>query len=540
MAEYGTSIAGQLLMQGLTNAGNSYQQGMQNYVQNKQKDALLTGQIEPYLQGLNSQRDNLSDASGSALDKMMNGTATLKDKMLLYGDISSQRDKLQAQQQAQLTQQQIQQGSLQNNMMQAKFNAMQAYANGGMGGQPQPGAQPAQPSQLPGAGATPIQQPQPQGAAAQPQGSQPAPGGGASSVTIPAPTPISIDDPYIRSLYPQALAASGYDPEKATTVLQNAADAKNKQNAANYDNLTKTVKATGRLVYSQPHYDPNTGLHDFDNYYNEQIVGAGTAAQSYTQGNQLIQYKAGAKPQVPVVTAPGQNAPVGQNAGNDFAPELDSSVTPYNTTAPGWIADNKQAQIDMASSAQRVANSRLLVAAAQAYASGNSSQVNVLRGRPEFQGLQQIFTGANPAAGLKTALSMNTGGVMNSLRAPSGGTTGSRTTAAEFEEADKQLADPSMDMPTILASAQNVNAINERAYAIDSAKASYRKIMPEDKATELAVSQFGAPPQLKAGESGATTSSQTAMATVSYKGKVVQIPVTNLQAAQARGAVLVQ
>lgn len=357
-----------------------------------------------------------------------------------------------------------------------------------------------------------------------------------ASTTVNPPSPISIDDPQIRALYPQALAATGFDPEKATGILQQKADAINLQNRQNYDQLTKTVKDTGRLVYAGPNY--TNGVHDFDKYYNEQIVGAGTASQSYVQGDKLIQYAAGKVPPVPVTTAAGQMAPVGQDGTSDAMDKI-NSVSPYNVNDKQWIADNTQAQTDMAASAQRVANSRLLVAAANAYASGNTSQINALRSSPAFGKLQQLFTGKDPANALQIALSMNTGGVINTVRSGAGGSAGLRVTAPEFEEADQLLAKSHMDLPTILAAAKNVNALNERAYAIDSAKASYRKILPEDQATEKAVSQFGKPPKLQ-DASGATTSGNAAMATVSYKGQIVQIPVANLAAAQARGATLVQ
>ena len=527
-------MAGSLLMQGLTNAGNSIQEGMQNYQANKQKDALLTGQIEPYLTQLSANRDNMSDLSGSALDKMLNGSATLKDKMLLYGDISSQQNQKNVQQQQALTAQQLQQGQLQNQMAGARWQMMQQYANGGgMGPTPQSQSQPAPQPQ--GAG-----QPMSQGApgpqqAPQQQPGQPAPVNRAST-TVNPPSPISIDDPQIRALYPQALAATGFDPEKATAILQQKADAINLQNRQNYDQLTKTVKDTGRLVYAGPNY--TNGVHDFDKYYNEQIVGAGTASQSYVQGDKLIQYAAGKVPPVPVTTAAGQMAPVGQDGTSDAMDQI-NSVSPYNVNDKQWIADNTQAQTDMAASAQRVANSRLLVAAANAYASGNTSQINALRSSPAFGKIQQFFTGKDPANALQVALSMNTGGVINTVRSGAGGSAGLRVTAPEFEEADQLLAKSQMDLPTILAAAKNVNALNERAYAIDSAKASYRKILPEDQATEKAVSQFGQPPKLQ-DASGATTSSNAAMATVSYNGQIVRIPVANLAAAQARGATLVQ
>jgi hypothetical protein len=533
-------MPGTLLMQGLSNLGQGVNEGIQAYTANKQKDALLTGQIEPYLTQLQSQEDNLSPASASALNKMMTGSATLKDKMLLYGDVASTRDMIAARQQQILGQQAIQQGALSNQMMGAKYNAMQAYANGGgspsVAPQP-PVAQPASnaPVQAPPQGTMPQGAPPPQTPPPQIQ-----PGPQRASTTVNPPAPIDINDPSIRALYPSALAASGYDPTKAATMLQAKVDAVNAQNAANYNQLANTVKDTGRLVYLKPNY--TNGVHDFDNYGNEQIKGAGTASQSYTIGDKLIQYAAGTRPPVPVTTAAGQMAPVGQDGSSDAMQQI-NAVTPYNVNDPKWIADNVQAQTDKGAAAARVANSRLLLAAANAYASGDNARLNGLRASPQFQTMQQLFTGHNPAAALQTALSMNTGGVMNSLRSPQGGTTGARTTAAEFEEADKQLAGPQMDMPTIVAAAQNLNAINERAYNIDSAKAEYRKIMPEDKATSLAISQFGAPPALTAAESGQTTSTAgaaPAMAVVNYKGQLTQVPAANLAAALARGATLVQ
>jgi hypothetical protein len=537
MPDYGSSVAGSLLMQGLSNAGNSLQEGMQNYQQNKQKDALLTGQIEPYLQQLAAQSDNLSPVSASALNKMMTGQATLKDKMLLYGDIASSQNAKNVQQAQTLSAQQIQANDLANRMAMAKYAAMQNYANPqGQSGQP---AGQMQPAPAPQGVGQPMSQGAPQGAAQPQQGAaQPQPGTAQrASTTVNPPTPIGIDDPQIRAMYPQALAATGYDPDKASTLLQQKADAINAQNAANYQNLTKTIKDTGRLVYAGPNY--TNGVHDFNKYYNEQIIGAGTASQSYTQGDKLIQYAAGSRPPVPVITAAGQQAPVGQDGTSDAMTQIDS-VSPYNVNDPKWIADNTQAQTDKASSAQRVANSRLLVQAANTLASGTTSQWNALRQSPGFNTLQQLWDGSNPAARLKQAMAMNTGTVMNSLKSPSGGTTGNRVTAAEFEEADEQLGKIGDDLPSIQAAAQNINAINERAYNIDTAKADFRKIMPEDVATEKAVTLFGNPPALQAAGAQGKTSTQGAMATVTYKGQTVQIPVANLADAQARGAVLVQ
>lgn len=511
-------MPGTLLMQGLTNVGNDIKEGTANYYANKQKDAALTGQIEPYLQGLQASQGSLSPVSSSALDKMMNGTATLKDKMMLYGDIVSTQQQKQNQQANAIGQQQITQGDLANKMAMARYAAMQGFAGGNTGqqGAPQPQPSPG-PAQAPQGAPAGQQMPMP---------GQPAPAQRAST-TVNPPTPVSIDDPSIRALYPQALAATGYDPGKATAILQQKADATNKQNASNYDQLTNTIKDTGRLVYAGPSY--TNGVHDFDKYFNEQIKGAGTASQSYTQGDKLIQYAAGSKPPSPVVTAAGQKAPLGQDGTSDAAMEQVNAATPYNVNDPKWIADNTQAQQDKASSAQRVANSRLLVLAANTLASGTTSQWNALRANPFFNTLQQLWDGSNPAARIKQAMAMNTGTVMNSLKSPSGGTTGNRVTAAEFEEADEQLGKVGDDLPSILSAAKNINAINERAYNIDSAKADFRKIMPEDKATEKAVDLFGAPPSLQAAGGGATSTQTATVKMASPSGVIGSVPVAEVQ-----------
>ena len=125
---YSGYVGGQLLQQGLSNFGQGLAEGMQNYQKNKRQDATVTGMLEPYLQNLSAAKDSLSPDAQKSLQKMLDGKASLTDKMMLYGTVSSMQDQKKVQDEAQQRQLQLTQFGQNNQAGAMQLAAQQRIA----------------------------------------------------------------------------------------------------------------------------------------------------------------------------------------------------------------------------------------------------------------------------------------------------------------------------------------------------------------------------------------------------------------------------
>lgn len=515
--------AGELISQG----ADKLAQGFQNYQNIRTQDRIASGQLDALLQmGGAGGVQALSPDGQKLAQKYLQGQATVRDKLQLLGEANTAMT--QRQQLAQLQQQQAaaQQATLQNQIMQARLN----YLGGMMGpqGQPNPqtiqnlsGGQSAQPSpdvlnQLSQGGqgqASPLPAPQ---------------------VKVGPPAPLSITDPQFQPMYQQAMRMTLGDPDKAAAMTQSQVDAVNKQRQEAYDNMAKAQRPTGNYYFKRMDY--KDGMPQMDVYSPEIATGAGTMAHSVKAGEQEIQVPHGQKAPGPVISMKGDAASIPNS--------------PYNTEDPEWQKEVSQAYDMAAGSSNQLAQSKLLVDAAQAYiaANGDSGRWNAIMGDPKFAAIRQLFGpkgpngGTNPLNALQIAMAANTQSVLGQIRG-AGGSTGGRILQTEYENTAKLLGNPQMDAPTIMAAAQNVYALNDRMNSIDQAYAKYREIMPAGKAKALAVQQFGMAPNLVPTAPTNPQTKPTPAGQVRVKGpdgRTGTIPAANIEAAKAQGFIPIQ
>lgn len=499
------------LYQGIAGAGAGIGQAIQNYIQYKQKDAAATGQIEAYIKQVGQGGVQALSPDGQKLtQKMLQGSATFAQKLQLLGELQATGQVTAQNQQLAQGAQQLQASTLENQKRQMVMRYLSGIMGNGQQGQP---AQPA--PQAPGPSGPPPGAGQylnsPQTGPGGPQGGQPMPaqpqapaavpsaaalaqygaplangGTGSPGPTPPSqmivqpPKPVTVADPQIQALYPQILRTTLGDTDKAADLMQKSADAINQRNQQNYDQLTQKTVPSGNLYFKQITYDK--GMPQTDEYIPEMIKGPGTAAQSTTEGQNVVSVPHGQKP-------PGKLV----QRGTDEASSPPAS--PYNTNDPAWQSDVQSAYEQSAGSQGRLSNAKLLLDTAQAYAQTGTSGMNALLGNPAYAKIKQFFTGTNPQAAFQTALSANTGQILSQIKAGTG-STGGRILQTEYENTAKLLGEPNMPMPALLAAAQNNYQMADRQNNIDNAYATYRAQMPAGDAEALAVKQFGTPPVL--------------------------------------------
>ncbi len=500
------NFAGQAALSGLQSAGADIAGGMkqmqQNALMGQQATAKFLGaaQANPdILQFLSS--DNAPQELASAFSSLQKGGSLPVQKAALLAQFAETYTQGKAQQQdQQLRAQQIAMGKQKLAGMQQLFGGDGA---GGQGVSPQ-GQAPAQTPQ------------QPQGGA---QLSVP-PNDNAPRAIMQPPAPVTISSPQIKAMYPQALRMTFGDPDKATTLLQQQADAINANAKANYDRMVATEKSTGNLYFKRIDY--KNGMPQATIYVPEVAVGPGTANESLKEGPNEISVPLGQQPPGKIVLRGG---------GDSSAP-----ATPYNTNDQDWQKDVKDAYQQQASSAGLLADAKQLKDAATAYATGGSNKLNVLLGDPTYAKIKQMFTGANPLNDLQIAMAANTNAVLAQIRMGNG-STGGRIMQTEYENAAKVLGSGTMTNQSLLAAANNIYNLSARQNDIDKAYATYRSQMPSGDAEKLAVQQFGAPPDLKIGGANAPAGF---VRVKSPAGAIGTIPVGKLDAAKAQGYTPVQ
>ena len=340
----------------------------------------------------------------------------------------------------------------------------QMAQGGPMGGQPQAPAQP--PANLrqflpPGGTGAAMPLPKPQ-------------------VQIQPPTPITISDPQIAANYSKALQMSFGDPQLAQAGLQKQADAINQQRQAQYEAQANAQKPSGNLHFTGTEY--KDGLPQFDTYVPEMVKGAGTASQATMPGSTVIKYPHGQTPPQPVVKM------------GSGEPDTGMTTEGYNTNDPQWQSEVKAANEQALGSSNVLAQANLLRSAAEAYSSGNSSNLNAILANPQAARIKQIVRGTNPQAAFKIALADNTQAVLAQIKG--GGSIGGRIMQSEYENTAKMLGGPENDNQAILAAANNLYATADRQNSIDQAYATYRARMPAGDAEALARAQFAPPPKL--------------------------------------------
>lgn len=137
----GISYDTQSIASGINSAGQSLQEGIKAYAQNKRLDATATGQIEAYLkQASQTGGVQLSPNSQKLAEKLTQGKATLNDKLTLLGSLQTegqlkteeqQRKTREAQmQQEQQKTQQMQLAAMADAQARAKLGQLSQYMGG--------------------------------------------------------------------------------------------------------------------------------------------------------------------------------------------------------------------------------------------------------------------------------------------------------------------------------------------------------------------------------------------------------------------------
>ena len=413
----------------------------------------------------------LSEDGQNLANKFLAGNATRKDKMQLLGEAQATIAQRKQMQEMQEQQYKINRMGYVNSML---SQAMNDQGQGGQG-QPQPFAPP-----------TGVPDPQQQ-APGQPQPPPSAAPIGVANLITP-PTPIAATDPRMKPVFNKFLMMTGGDFDKASAEASKYATQVSDQNKAQYDQAVAATKETGRLVAFGPHTDPESGLVQGFDFKPEIVKGQGTPVESYTTGEKVVTFAPKVAPQVPFVLKPGDKTPANLDSISGLAQNV--------TNAPGWQKDLSAANQQVIATGGSLADTNLLASAAKAYVSGGASNFNVLRGNPAFAQMQQLFTGSNPAAALKTSMSANTSAILNQIKTAQGNTVGGRILQSEFENLREMLSNPEMDSATIYAAARNMQVMMQRKYDIDSAYATYRKTMPAGEAEDVVTRQFGKVPEL--------------------------------------------
>lgn len=497
--------------------GGLLQQLVNQYGQQQAQDAAATGQLAGMLKQMDASGagPNALSADGQALaQKFLAGNASRKDKLQLMGEAQTAL----AMQQAKAKIAQDQSGANVNNAQAGVFNAQGNMMAGKwamlqqlMGQQPQ-GApaqapQPAQgqpqaPAMAPtGAQSTPnipaYLQPNQQPPAPAPNpgmlqamagGPSPVQGGtgqpvapGQPSVRMPPPAPLTINSPQFQAQYPQILRMTMGDTDKASQILQDQVASANKQQQAAWQAKADATSPTGNLYFNG--YEYKDGIPVSDKYSPEVLKGAGTTAESKTAGAGDIVIPHGGKAPGPVIFR-----------GNG-QPDTAAGTAGYNTDDPEWQKDTREAFNQALASSTNLSKSKLLVDAAEAYTTGNTTRLNALMQLPGAQELRQGISGVNPANAFKIALSANTQSILAQIKSPNG-SMGGRILQNEYENTANILGNEKMDNPTIRTAAANLYTLNDRQNSIDQAYAKYRQVMPAGKAEALVYKQFGSPPKL--------------------------------------------
>lgn len=320
-----------------------------------------------------------------------------------------------------------------------------------------------------------------------------------TQVLMAPPTPITINDPRVQAIIPQATRqalVSGGNPDE---VIQKQVDALNAQQTSAYQAKAQAKAPTGKFYNLGPVY--KDGVLQGSDWRAQMGTGAGTSGQSFEPDKNQIVVPIGGQPPGPMVDMAGN--PIGQ-------PSVGPGV---NTNDPDWQTGVKEAYDMAGSSAVNLGNAKMLRDAAQAYTSGTPAQFNAIRGDPIFSKAFSMFSGTNPAAAFKMALAANTQSVLNEIRGPNG-SVGGRILQNEYNNTQKVLPDLTADNDAIMAAANNNYVLADRHYNIDRFYAELRKTTPEGTARAMAVEHFGL----------AAPDMQTGMATPGKVAAVVAAP----------------
>lgn len=384
---YSSYFGGQLLMQGMSNFGQSIGQGVQGYLENKQKDALAQGQIEPYLPSLMASQETLSPEMSKMVDRFMNHKASLADKMALVGNIQTMQVKKQQDAENQARVLQYQTAQTENQLKQAELSRYLQQNQGwfGIGGQP--------------------------GGQGQGQGGSPAPGGYGTGQSM---TP--------RPAAPQNMAPP-VQPAPITTTPGATLNP-----PANPRNWSPNAQADMQAQIRQGMVTPteagiSAAQKERADYYTtpQHLGGYGPIAPNFDKDGNATSYKVGK-----IMQVPGQKPYIDAKDAFDVSGQGSSGVNLFdpqtgrpfpNVAAAFGGADYNPkaegAQVELADSWREVNKAREALGkanfykeAVEAYAkdpiTGNS--LNALLATDTGKTALQVMTGKAPAAAVQAAM----------------------------------------------------------------------------------------------------------------------------------------